>query len=99
MISIKIHNSYREVVAVSDVSLIGKKLEEDIRQLHIKEHFFQGDVYDFEKAVDLLKKRSYEDATFNIVGPNAVKAALAAGIIDDSGVGTIEGVPFALVLL
>ena len=99
MISIKIHSSYREVVAVSDVSLIGKKFEEDIRQLHIKENFFQGEAYEFDKAVELLKLRSREDATFNIVGPHSVNAAKAAGIIDDSGIATIQGVPFALVLV
>ena len=99
MISIKIHSTYREVVAVSDISLIGKKLEEDIRQLHITESFFKGESFDFEKAVTMLKRRAEEDATFNIVGHNAVKAAKAAGIIDDSGISTIQGVPFALVLV
>jgi hypothetical protein len=99
MISIKIHTSYREIVAVCDQSLIGKKLEEDIRQLDIRENFFQGEKYEFDKAVELLKKRAYEDATFNIVGSNAVKAALAAGIIAKEGIATIQDIPFALVLL
>ncbi len=99
MISIKIHSTYREVVAVCDSSLIGRKLEEDIRQLHITESFFKGESFDLNKATIMLKRRAEEDATFNIVGSDSIKAAKAAGIIDDSGISTIQGVPFALVLV
>ena len=46
-----------------------------------------------------MKNMSYEDATFNIVGKESVNAALEAEIINKQGIKTIQGVPFALVLL
>ena len=37
---VKIHKSYRNVVAVCDSDLIGKKFEEDKFQLDLKESFY-----------------------------------------------------------
>jgi uncharacterized protein len=99
MIFIKLHKSYRDVVAVCDSNLMGKKFEEGIKQLDCRESFYQGKEYDMESAVHFLQLQAAEDATFNIIGPNAIKASLEAGIIKESGVMKVDGVPFALVLL
>ena len=40
-----------------------------------------------------------EDATFNIVGKDAVEAAFKAGIITKDGIKKVQGIPFSLVLL
>ncbi len=99
MILINIMGSYRNVVAVCDKEILGKKFEEGKFQLDIKESFYKGKEVDEEEAIQLMKNMSREDATFNIVGKNSVCIALKAGVIEEEGVGEIQGVPFALVLL
>jgi hypothetical protein len=96
---LKIHKSYRDVVAICDSDLIGKRFEEGKFQLDVKESFYKGDEVSEERAIFLLKKISREDATFNIVGKDSVKAAIQAGIIEENAVGEVQGVKFALVLL
>lgn len=95
----KIHKSRRNVVAVSDEELLGKKFEEGKMQLEIKEHFFKGDSFDEESLIKLMLKEKREDSTFNIVGEKSVSAALKSGVISENNVGRVAGVPFALVLL
>jgi len=99
MLSIKIHKSYRDVVAICDSELIGKKFEQGKFQLDVKENFFKGDEIDEEKTIQIMQKFSKEDATFNIVGEKSTNSALKAGIIDKKGIKKINNVPFALVLM
>lgn len=96
---VKIVKAYRDIVTVCDSNLIGKKFEEGNLQLDLKEDFFKGDELSEEKAIKVMKDMVNEDATFNIVGPESVKAALNAEIISEEGVKKIQGVPFALILL
>ena len=102
MISAKIYKSYRIVVAICDSNLIGKRFEEKfekgIKQLDIRENFYKDEELSYEEAVELMKLQAREDATFNIVGKESVKAALESGIIDKSGIGKVDGIPYALVL-
>jgi|SRR3989338_1224492 len=99
MISIKIHRSYRNVVAVCDSDLIGKKFEEGIRQLDIKESFFKDKEVDEEELKRILILQSKEDSTFNIVGKNSVKIAIELEIIDKNSIAHVQKIPFALTLL
>ena len=87
------------MVAVCDSSILGKKFEQGNFQLDIKESFYKGEEVSEEKAVEIMKSMSSEDATFNIAGQNSVEAAIKAGIISKESVGKIQGIPFALVLL
>ncbi|MBI4116111.1 DUF424 family protein [Candidatus Pacearchaeota archaeon] len=96
---VKIYGSYRKVVAVCDEGLIGKILEEGKLCLEIKESFFKGKNVSEKEVVEIMGDLSKEDATFNIVGKNSVNAALNAGIISEEGIKTINGIPFALVLM
>ena len=86
-------------MAICDSNLIGKRFEEGKFQLDIKESFFKGEKVSEEQAIQIIKKMSIEDATFNIVGEKSVSTALKAGIISEDGIKKIQGVPFALVLL
>ncbi|MBI2043545.1 DUF424 family protein [Candidatus Pacearchaeota archaeon] len=61
---IKIHKSYRNVVAVCDSELIGKKFEEEKFQLDVKENFFKGDKVSENEAILIMKKMLVEDATY-----------------------------------
>lgn len=96
---VKIHNSYRNVIAICDSELIGKKFEEDKFQLDIKENFFKGEKIDEEKVIDMMRNMLKEDSTFNIIGEKSVNSALKAGIITKDGIKKIQGIPFALILL
>jgi len=96
---IKIHKAYRDVVAVCDSELPGKHFEEGIKQLDIRENFYKGEEKSADELIELLKDLAMEDSTFNIVGKNSVQAALKANIISKEGIKTIQGIPFALVLL
>ena len=96
---VKIHNSYRYVVAICDSNLIGKVFEEGKFQLDVKESFFKGDEKSKEEIIKILKDMVREDATFNIVGKDSTQTALETGIISKEGIKEIGGVPFALVLL
>jgi uncharacterized protein len=99
MIYIKIHDSYRRVVAICDVELIGKKFEEDIRQIELGEHFFKGREFDEEQAIKFIQSQLMEDATFNIVGDNSIRIAIKAGAISQENISKIQNIPFALKLL
>ena len=96
---VKIHDAYRIIVAVADNDLIGKKFEEGIRQIAVRENFFKGEEKNRDEVIEILQDMQREDATFNIVGKESVAAALEAGVIKPSGVFTIDGIPVALVLM
>ena len=96
---IKIHKSYRDVVAIADSELIGKKFEQGKFQLDVKENFFKGDEVDEKKAIEIMRDFIREDATFNIIGKKSIQTALKAKIISQDGIKKINNVPFALILL
>ncbi len=96
---IKIHKSYRDVIAVCDSNLLGKTFEQGKMQLNVKETFFGGEEIEPENLLQVIKDMDKEDATFNIVGENSINIALKAGIIKKQGIKTIQEIPFALVLL
>lgn len=96
---VKIHKSYRDVVAVCDSDLLGKKFEEGIKVLEVRENFYNGEEKSAEELIALLKDMAMEDATFNIAGPKSVQCALQAGIIAKEGIRQVQGIPFALMLL
>tara|TARA_Y100000310_G_C20536462_1_gene741109 strand:- start:741 stop:1037 length:297 start_codon:yes stop_codon:yes gene_type:complete len=96
---IKLHKSYRTIVALCDKELIGKKFEEGNRQLDARENFYKDKEVTHEQATKILQEQSLEDATFNIVGEKSVKAALEAKIISEKNIGKVDNIPFALVLI
>jgi hypothetical protein len=96
---VNVIKSYRNIVAVCDSELIGKRFEEDIFQLDVKESFFKGEIKTREEAIEIMKDMKLEDSTFNIMGDRAVSAALEAGVINERHVGKIAGISYALILL
>lgn len=91
--------SYRDVVAVCDSELLGKKFEEGKFQLDVKESFFKGKESSKEEVREVMIDMKLEDSTFNIIGEESVRTALETGIITGEGVGRIANIPFALVLM
>ncbi|MBU0907461.1 MAG: DUF424 family protein [Nanoarchaeota archaeon] len=96
---LKVHESYRKVVALADSELIGKTFEEGKKQLSITENFYKGDLMEEEKVIEALKDLALDDATFNIVGKKSINTALKAEIIAKEMIAKVQGIPFALVLL
>jgi len=96
---VNILKSYRDIVAICDSDLLGKKFEEGKFQLDIKESFFKGTESSEEKIIEIIQNMSKNDATFNIVGKKSINTALKAGIISKEGIKKIKGIPFAMVLL
>ena len=95
---IKIHNSYRDVIAVCDSEIIGKKFEEGKRQLDVRENFYKGQEINEEELIRMMQFHVKEDATFNIVGQKSIQVALEAGIIEKEDISTINNIPFTLIL-
>ena len=108
---LKVHESYRWVVAVCDVDVFGRKLRESEvgslkseegkggRVLDVSGDFFRGEEMSEGEAREEIVRCNGEDATFNFVGEDSVRIAKELGLVKDEGVSYIEGVPFALVLL
>ncbi len=96
---VNVIESYRDVIAICDSELLGKRFEQGKFQLDVKESFFKGEETDEEKAIEIMRNMEKEDSTFNIIGKKSVNAALKAGIIEEEGIGKIKGIPFALVLI
>ena len=96
-LSVKLHKSYRTVVALCDADLIGKHFEEGNRQLDLRENFYKDRLLSHDEIVKLLKFQAGEDATFNIVGKKSIAAAIDAGIITGKNIVQITGIPFTLV--
>ncbi len=68
---LKIHNSYRNIVAICDSELLGKKFEEEKKQLDLSGEFFNGEDLSEEQVLTIMEDEKTEDATFNIVGEKA----------------------------
>lgn len=96
---VKIIKTYRDVVAICDSELLGKKFEQGKFQLDLKKSFFGGDEMNEEKTIEIMRDMEKEDATFNIIGEESINIALKAGIIKKEGIGKIDNIPFALVLI
>lgn len=96
---IKLYKSYRNVVAVADENLIGKKFEEGITQLDVRENFYKGALFEQNEAIKLMQQQIKEDATFNIVGKESIKLAQKAGVIGQGNAAKVQGIPFTLKLI
>ena len=96
---VKIHDSYRLVVAICDKDLLGKKFEQGNKTLEIKPNFYEGEEKTPEQVMKSIEMAAAEDATFNIVGKKSTELALKIGLIKQEGIGEIQGIPFALSLL
>lgn len=98
-ILVKVHKAYRWVVAICDSDLRGRILIEGNKKLDLTGRFFDGELISEEDLKEEIEIATDEDATFNIVGEKSIEACKKVGIISDEGVMTIDGIPFALVLL
>ena len=80
---VNIIKTYRNVVAVCDSELIEKKFEEKKFQIEVKKSFFKGKSASEKEIIEIIKKESIEDATFNIIGEKSINIALKTGLISE----------------
>jgi len=95
---VRIIKTYRDVIAICDADLLGKKFEEGNFQLDVKENFFKGEKTSEEELINILKNEYTEDSTFNIIGKKSINTALKAGIISEEEIKKIQGIPYVLIL-
>ena len=89
---VKIHKKEnRTIVAVCDKDLLGQLFEENGKQLDLRSDFYNGEERDVQEIGDIMRNA---DAV-NLVGKNAVKLGIDEGVIEDSHVITIKGIPHA----
>jgi uncharacterized protein len=96
---VKIHRSYRDVVAICDDDLLDKKFEEGERQIDLTGSFFKGEEKNEEEVEEVMRDFNTEDACFYIVGKNSCSIALKIGLVKEGGLIKIDNVPIALALL
>lgn len=96
---VKVHESYRKVIAICDSDLLGKKFEEGKLQLDVRESFYGGREVSEEELSKIMEWESSNDSTFNIVGEKSVDLALKEGVISEGNVSKISDIPFALLLI
>ena len=98
-VSVKIHKSYRSLIAIADIDLLGKKFEEDIKQLDVRGNFYKGEELEEAEVIKIIQEQNREDATFNIIGKNSVEIAIKAGLITEESTSKVQNIPYALKLL
>ena len=99
---VKIHPAYREIVAVSDVGLLGKRFEQGKLQLEVNEQFYGGKdsrIVSEKQLMKILQEAEENDACFNFVGQASVTMAIKRGLVDKNSVIKIKGIPHALALI
>ena len=94
---VKVHKNAegKEIAAVCDEELIGKKFEEGKRQLDLTSDFYKGEIKSAEETGDIIRN-AY---TVNLVGEKSVGLALKEGIIQEGHVIKIAGIPHAQAVL
>lgn len=89
---VKIHKkNNRTIVAVCDKDILGRKFEQDDLQLDLASDFYAGAEMDEKEAGDLIRNADI----INLAGRNSVKIGLEEGVIEESHIIEIAGIPHA----
>ena len=79
------------LAAACDSDVLGRKLEEGDRRLDLTGAFYDGKELDEDAAGDVLRNADH----INVVGEKAVALALKEGLIEQSNVVRVQGIPHA----
>lgn len=92
MISMKIYRQGKDIlVSACDEHLLGKKFKEGKMQIDASKHFYDGERVDAKTLGAYLK----EATIANLVGKEAVECAMKMGLVSQTSVLRIKGVPHA----
>ncbi len=92
-IKVHAHPEEGEVLAVADITLIGKTLEEGKFQLVVSKRFYHEEAIT-EKE---LEEKLQESGNINLVGDCAFAIAQKLGFVSEKGTKRIAGVPYACI--
>ncbi len=94
---VKIHrtNDGRNILAVCDSDLLGKKFEENDLQLDLTSNFYKGEEKNEQEVLELFKI----SPIINLVGEKSINLALKAKIIGKKHIIKIKNIPHAEALL
>ena len=91
---VKIHETEnKDIVAVCDEDLIGKKFEEKGLVLDVSEEFYKGEKMDEKRTLEIMKKVDI----LNIVGEKSIDLASKNDIVSKMNIIKIKGIPHAQV--
>ncbi len=82
------------VLAVCDVELLGKTLQEGKIVFKVKDDFYNGGKTRVDDAISMIKNANI----VNLVGKCCVEKAIQNGYVHPDAVLTIEGVPHAQIV-
>ncbi|MEZ3145219.1 DUF424 domain-containing protein [Halobaculum sp. MBLA0143] len=85
------------LVAAADNDCLGETYEDGAVSLTVEESFYAGDGAE-ELEPEAAVERVRDGDTANLVGEACVEAALAAGVVDESGVLEVDGTLHAQVV-
>jgi hypothetical protein len=81
----------RLLLAICDSDIIGKKFEEEKKQLDLSSDFYKGEEKSNKETTDLMRKAYI----INIVGKNSITLAINQNLISGDYVEEINGIPYA----
>jgi hypothetical protein len=88
---VKTHDTKNGViVAVVDKDILGQKFEENKLQLDLSSGYYKGELKTPDEVGDLIRN-AYG---VNLVGEQSIKLAIEEGIIDETMVKKIAGIPY-----
>lgn len=82
-------------MAVCDEDIVGKKFKDGKLCFNVSESFYKGKKVTEAELKELMKCAS----NINIVGKKSVKIAIDLGLVNESEVISIEGIPHAQVIV
>jgi len=89
---VKVHHKNKQtIVAVCDNDLLGKKFEEDGKQLDLTVDFYKGEEMTELETGDLIRNSDY----VNLVGKKSVELGIEEGVIEKEHIIVIKGIPHA----
>jgi hypothetical protein len=92
---IKLQQTGKDVIlAMCDIDLLGKTLQEGKITFKVKEEFYNGGKTTVDEAVNMIKNATI----INLVGKCCVEKAIQNGYVHPDAVLTINGVPHAQIL-
>jgi hypothetical protein len=92
MVLVKLHKKEgRLLAAVCDDDLLGKRFEEGALQLDLTGDFYKGDPHPDDETGDIIRNADH----VNLVGAKSVALGIHEGVIDNTHVKHVQGIPYA----
>ncbi len=95
IVKIRKTNDGRNILAICDSDLIGKKFEDHDLQLDLTSNFYKGEEKSEKEILELFKTGSI----INLVGKKSIEVGIKAGIINKKNIIKIKNIPHAQALL